>query len=253
MIKIKRVQNEELSKFIKRLLSIDSSIYLRLENGKITSNVYMPDRDVVKTQSIDITEVFVIDEESYAPYKDKCVKIAFFQGNKFIDMMSQFDGAFSAEISLVENVDGITATSFRMFDNDELEIDLICSDPALTFEDIPQDKLDIIFDKTEYVCKFSLTNEDKSSVKSLLGLEKDSETFEMVCDDVGVKVKGAQVKRKLHTSDLESNSSSKIILSKRYFNFLDNEDYQVYVSDRKVTFESLESSSMITVSVLQDN
>ena len=254
MIKIKRVQQEELVKFIKRLLSIDSSIYLKLQNGKITSDVYTPDKCVVKTQTIDVSDVFALDLDSYEPYKDKLVKIAFFQGKKLVEMMEQFNGGFSAEITLSESNDGYLANTFKMFDSDELEINLVCSDPALTFEDFTEEQIGSIFNFDDYSCKFSLTSADKSSLKLLLSLEKDVDTFEMQFnDELGVQFKGADIKRKLITGDLDLVDGGKVILSKKYFNFLDEEDYQLYVSDMKVTFESLESKSMLTVSVIQDS
>ena len=84
-LKIDRIDQHALTEFINRVKLIDSFIYMKIANGRVKSVVYLPQRDAVKSHSVDISEIFQISE---FPDTDKEMKIAFFEGSKVIDKLS---------------------------------------------------------------------------------------------------------------------------------------------------------------------
>ena len=127
-LKIDRIDQHALTEFINRVKLIDSFIYMKVAEGRVKSVVYLPQRDAVKSHSVDVSEIFQISEW---PDTDKEMKIAFFEGNKVIDAIKHFDhDAIKGEIEFIENDEDLVASTFRIF-NDELEITLSCSEPTL--------------------------------------------------------------------------------------------------------------------------
>ena len=78
-IAITTIDVTEFQYYVKKLLSIDKFIFLKLTDDKIVSSVYLPQRDAVKFSSIDTKEIFEIEDKIEKP-----IKISFFNGTKVI-------------------------------------------------------------------------------------------------------------------------------------------------------------------------
>lgn len=243
-LKIDRIDQHALTEFINRVKLIDSFIYMKMSGGRVKSVVYLPQRDAVKSHSVDVSEIFQISEW---PDTDKEMKIAFFEGNKVIDAIKHFDhDAIKGEIEFIENEEDLVASTFRIF-NDELEITLSCSEPTLGFKDLTEEQVKVIFAKDGGQFDFALDTYMLNKVKNLFSLDKE-ETFNIKSDVAGVNVDGKSFKVVVNPA---ANGTGNVTVYKKYLNLLDKEEQTVYVSNSKVVFQSNDSDTLLTISTCQ--
>ena len=243
-LKIDRIDQHALTEFINRVKLIDSFIYMKVSEGRVSSVVYLPQRDAVKSHSVDVSEIFQISEW---PDTDKEMKIAFFEGNKVIEAIKHFDhDAIKGEIEFIENDEDLVASTFRIF-NDELEITLSCSEPTLGFKDLTESQVTAIFARDNGKFDFALDTHMLGKVKNLFSLDKE-ETFNIKSDVAGVNVDGKSFKVVVNPA---ANGTGKVTVYKKYLNLLDREEQTVFVSDSKVVFQSADSDTLLTISTCQ--
>ena len=243
-LQIDRIDQHELTGFINRVKLIDSFVYMKIKDGQIHSAVYLPQRDAVKSHTVNCDKIFQISE---FPDTDKEMKVAFFEGAKVIEAIKHFDhDAIKGEIEFLENENEFVASTLRIF-NDELEITLSCSEPSLGFKDLSQDQRDAIFARSDSKFDFTLDTHSIGKVKNLFSLDKD-ETFGINSDVQGINVNGKSFNVVL-TPDTSGNGN--VTVYKKYLNLLDKEEQTVYVSGSKVVFESNDSTTLLTVSTCQ--
>jgi hypothetical protein len=241
---IDRVDQHALTDFINRVKLIDSFIYMKMDPNRITSAVYLPQRDAVKYHAVNTDAIFKLNA---VPKTDKEMKIAFFDGAKVIDAIKHFDtDAIKGEIEFIENDEDLVASTLRLY-NDELEITLACSEPSLGFKDLTQDQIEGIFSKDGSEFNFELDTYSISKVKNLFSLDKD-ETFAIKANGNGVNVKGKSFNVVINP---ESNGSGDVTVYKKYLNLLDKEEQNVFISSSKVLFASKDSETLLTVSTCQ--
>lgn len=241
---IDRVDQHSLTDFINRVKLIDSFIYMKMDANRITSAVYLPQRDAVKYHSVNTDQIFSLAE---APETEKQMKIAFFDGAKVIDAIKHFDSdSVKGEFEFIENEEDFVASTLRLF-NDELEITLSCSEPSLGFKDLTEDQIASIFSKDGSEFNFELDTYSIGRVKNLFTLDKD-ETFTINSNGSGVNVKGKSFNVVINP---ESNGDGEVTVYKKYLNLLDKEGQNVYISPSKVVFASKDSQTLLTVSTCQ--
>jgi len=241
---IDRVDQNSLTDFINRVKLIDSFIYMKMDENRITSAVYLPQRDAVKYHAVNTDTIFKL---ANSPETSKEMKIAFFDGAKVIDAIKHFDNdSIKGEIEFIENDEDLVASTLRLF-NDELEITLSCSEPSLGFKDLTQEQINVIFAKDDTSFNFELDTYSIGKVKNLFSLDKD-ETFAIKSGANGVNVKGKSFNVVINP---ESNGDGNVTVYKKYLNLLDKEEQNVYISSSKVVFASKDSETLLTVSTCQ--
>ena len=62
-IKVSKVSVPQLSGFVKKMLLMDTSVYLNVNSEKVWSDVYLPTKDVVKSFSLPCGEIFEFDKK----------------------------------------------------------------------------------------------------------------------------------------------------------------------------------------------
>jgi len=85
-LQIDRIDQHALTGFINRVKLIDSFVYMKIKDGQIHSAVYLPQRDAVKSHTVNCDKIFQISE---FPDTDKEMKVAFFEGAKVIDALPE--------------------------------------------------------------------------------------------------------------------------------------------------------------------
>ena len=126
-LQINKIEALELQSFVKKLLSIDKFIFMKVSAEKTVSSVFLPQRDAVKLVSVDTKDLFDVEGTI-----DKTIKVSFFNGSKVIDALSHFNGEIKGTIVYQDYGDEYIATDFIVYD-DNLKINLFCSDPSLSF------------------------------------------------------------------------------------------------------------------------
>ena len=244
-LQINKVDQNSFVDFINRLKSIDTFLYFKMRKGNVTSAVYLPQRDAVKLHSVEIKDLFSIAGD--LP-EGKELKVAFFDATKVLDALKMFQSdQIQGELNFVENEEDFVASSMRIF-NDELEITLACSDPALGFKDLTDAQIEAIFARDDSNFDFVLDTVTLAKIRSLFSLDKE-ETFTITASSEEVRVKGK-------TYDYQANqefngSASEATLYKKYLNLLDREEYNVYVSNNKVVMRSNDTNTLLTIATCQ--
>ena len=241
---IDRVDQHALTDFINRVKLIDSFIYMKMDPNRITSAVYLPQRDAVKYHAVNTDTIFKLNA---VPDTNKNMKIAFFDGARVIDAIKHFNtDAIKGEFEFIENDEDLVASTLRLY-NDELEIILSCSEPSLGFKDLTSPQIEAIFSKDDTKFNFALDTFSISRVKNLFSLDKD-ETFAIKSSTSGVNVKGKSFNVVINP---ESNGNGEVTVYKKYLNLLDKEEQNVFISPSKVVFASKDSETLLTVSTCQ--
>lgn len=242
-IAIASIDVNEFQYYVKKLLSIDKFIFLKLTEDKIVSSVYLPQRDAVKFSSIETKEIFEIEDKIEKP-----IKISFFNGTKVIEALSNFNGQVQGTILFEEMGDEYIATDFVVYDT-SLKIKLFCADPSLSFMEMSTEEMKRAFDTSSSLFSYELLTTHIAKIKSLFNLDKEKETFSIYADTDGVKVKGDNYDALL-TSNVDVKSDNpKVSVYKKYLGLLDNENYSLEVCSNKVVFKSQDSGTILTVAV----
>jgi len=245
-ITINKVDQNNFTSFINRLKVIDTFVYFKIKDGVVQASAYLPQRDAVKHHRVPVEQMFQIAEPIST---EKELKIAFFDATKLTDAFKQFEyDSIQGEIEFIENEEDFVATSFRIF-NDELEINLACSEPSLGYKDLTDSQISTIFNVDDANYKFDMDLSTLNKVKSLFGLDKE-ETFSIEANGKGVKLTG-NTYNMLVTPDYDGKSAGKVTLFKKYLNLLDKEDYTANVLDNRVVLRSNESETLLTIATCQ--
>jgi hypothetical protein len=252
-VKIKKINVEVFRDFIKKLVSIDQFIFIKMDDKSVSSSVYFPQRDAVKKTVSDINDLFELEKDL-----GLTLKVSFFDGNKVISALNQFSEDFiSGKIVYTKIADEYIASDFVLF-NKTLKINLFCSDPSLNFMDMTADESKRAFGISESMFKFKLDVDKQSTINSLFKIDKDHDFFYLSTEAEGTEnnviLKGDNYQSIL-TSDvtlLDDSGNSKVQVYKKYMALLDKELYTVNVCPNKIVFQSEETNSVLTIAVCID-
>jgi len=243
-LKIKKINGSEFQTFVKKLLSIDKFIFMKIANDQVISSVYLPQKDAVKLTSLKTSEMFEIEEPAKTP-----IKISFFNGNKVIDALSHFGEEVSAKITYQKTGDDLVATDFTVED-ENLKINLYCADPSLNFMEMTDEEIKRAFSTTGKAFSFELLTVHVDKMKSLFKLEDDKELFKFKVSEKGIHVSGERYDAVLsHQVELHDEGVNEVSIYKKYIPILDKENYKVVVCENKVIFRSLDTNTVLTVAV----
>ena len=240
--KINKIDGYELSSFVRKLLPIDKFIFMKIAKEGTVSSVYFPERDAVKLVNTPTSDIF--DADITEP-----VKVSFYNGTKVIDALSHFNGDVKGRIKYTE-YDGELMASDFILENEDLQINLACTDPSLSFMEMSKEETDRAFDTESRMFDFDLLTTHVDKMKSLFNLDKDEDIFTLYIGDKGINIKGTSYDATLcHSYDSNVEKGSKVVIYKKYINLLDKENYKVSVCENKVVFKSLDTNTHLTVAV----
>lgn len=241
-VKINKVSVPHLSNLIKKMLLMDSSLYINIDSNRVWSSVYVPTKDVVKSFGIPVSEVFQFDKPL-----TETVKLSFFSGQRLLTCIGFFDPHhLSFEISTFED-DGVYYADKVILRDQKLKIEIHCQDISLGFTSMTEDQVKRAFDESTKIVGFQLSREDFTKIASLMTLDK-SELFEIASDTDGVHVKTEAfdivIDDSVKSDERVSKSTFKSFLEK-----VDKETYDVVVCENKVILKSQETSTLIALNL----
>lgn len=242
-VKIRNVKVANFSGLIKKMLLMDTSLYINIDSERVWSSVYVPTKDVVKSYGIPTKDV--LDFES--PLKET-IKLSFFSGSRLLSCIGHFDPHhLSMEISTFKEADGSYYADKVILRDQKLKIEIHCQDISLGFTSMTDDQVNRAFDKSSSIIDFRLSREDLAKVTQLLSLDK-SELFEIYVNSEGVHIK-------TEAFDIvvdESTKSDDVISKKSFKSFLekvDKETYDISLCESKLILDSQESSTKIALNL----
>lgn len=246
-IKIQRIDIKNFINFIDKVISIDEFISIKLHDNTLSSNCYLPDKDAVKIHSVQ-SDIVLEFEDASTDFSNKPLKIAFLNGTHATNALRHFTGVeCSAEIEYKELANELIAVNIKLI-SPELTILLQCADPELGFIDMTDEQIASVFNTNGSSLKFEIQPFMLDEISSLFKLEKENDTFNISSNEQGIHFAG-KTYSKLVNSEVKSQNNLNFTFYKKYLDFLDKESYEVYVFDNKCVWNSIDSSTMLTVAV----
>jgi len=240
---LEKIDSYELKSFIKKLLPIDKFIFMKINDSNTTSSVYFPERDAVKLVNVGTPDMFKGDISTP-------IKVSFYNGTKVIDALSHFSGSDITGLIKYEEIDNELMASDFTLRSDDLEINLACADPSLSFMEMSEEETRRAFGTDSNMFSFELLNAHIDKMKSLFNLDKEDEVFTLEVTDKGINVKGNSYNANLtHSFEGSPAVGTSVVIYKKYINLLDKESYKVNVCENKVVFHSLDTETSLTVAV----
>jgi hypothetical protein len=242
-IQVKKVSVPYLTSLIKRMLLMDTSVYLNVDGERIWSDVYTPTKDVVKSVSLPVNDVLQFEKP-----QTETIKLSFFSGQRLLSCLGYFDPHnLSAEINVFKDEDdGILYAEKIVFKDNQLKIELHCQDISLGFTSMTSEQVSRAFDVTTKLYDFKLSSEDFSKVTSLQTLDK-SELFKIYSDTAGVHVSSESFDIVIDDNKKETHAATSIF--KSFLQRVDKETYNVSVCENKMILVSEESNTSIALNL----
>jgi len=243
-VKIKKVSVPYFSALIKKMLLMDTSLYINLNKERVWSSVYIPTKDVVKSFGLPVDDVFEFENQP-----EETIKLSFFSGVRLLNCIGYFDPHhLSMEISTYrDDEDGVLYGDKIKLSDQKLKIDIHCQDISLGFTSMTDEQTGRAFDESTAMFNFTLSREDMTKITQLMALDK-SELFQIVQDADGV-----HIKTDAFDIVVDDRSKSEDLITKSTFkNFLDRidkETYSVSVCDSKIILKSQETATMAALNL----
>lgn len=243
-IKIKKISVSNLSMLIRKMLLMDSSIYLNFNSDRVWSDVYTPTKDVVKSNYLPTSDVF----EFESPV-EQTVKMSFYSGSKLLDCLRYFDAHhLSAEVSCFEDMDDKMIYAEKIiFRDQKLKIEVACQDVSLGFTSMTQEQTTRAFDLSSEEYQFELSGEDFNKIVSLQTLDK-SELLSIYSDSNGVHIKNEGFDIIVDDRVKVPTSTPKNIF-KSFLSRIDKETYRIHVCENKLIMDSTETNTKLALNL----
>jgi len=242
-VKIKKVSVSHFSGLIKKMLLMDSSLYININSERVWSSVYTPTKDVVKSYSLPTTDVFQFESGL-----EETIKISFFSGQRLLNCIGFFDPhQLSMEITTFKDEDeGVHYADKIILRDQKLKIDIHCQDIALGFTSMTDDQVKRAFDESTSMFQFQFGKDDFSKITSLFAMDK-SELFQISGESDGIHIKTEAFDIVVDdTQNLDGISKQTF---KSFFDKLDKENYDICVCENKLILKSQESSTLIALNL----
>jgi hypothetical protein len=242
-VKVTKVNVANLNALMKKMLLMDTSLYINVNNDRVWSSVYTPTKDVVKSFSLSTSDVFTFESEL-----KETIKLSFFSGSRLQNCISHFDPHhLQMEISTFKDEDeGVYYADKVVFRDQKLKIEVHCQDISLGFTSMTEDQVSRAFDKSSGLFTFDFPKEDFTKVNSLFTLDK-SELLKITSESDGV-----HVKTDAFDIIVDDRPKSEIVEKstfKAFFDRVDKETYIVTACENKLILESQESNMTIALNL----
>jgi hypothetical protein len=242
-VKFKKVKVANFSALIKKMLLMDTSLYININKDRVWSSVYVPTKDVVKSYGLETKDVFEFESEL-----EETIKLSFFSGARLLTCIGYFDPHhLSMELSTFKETDGSYYADKVILRDQKLKIEIHCQDISLGFTSMTDDQVGRAFDKSTSLLNFTLSREDLSKVSQLLSLDK-SELFEIYCNSEGVHIKTDAFDIVVDDSKTKDSPISKSTF-KSFLEKVDKETYEISLCENKLLLESQESATKIALNL----
>ena len=240
-LEITKIHTAPLTAMVKKLLLMDSAIYLNLTQDRIFSNSYLPTKDVAKIVTVDTKDVF-----EFASEVSSNIKISFFAGQKLIDCLKYFDvHSLTGTLHYYEEEGEFYAEKLVINDN-SLEITLHCADVSLGFTTMSDAQVTAAFGTDNTLYSFDLSQEILIKLNNLITLDKN-ELFKIYSDESGVHVAGDTYD--IVVDDTKIDSHQEVNLFKSFFSRIAKETYKVSVCQNKLVLDSEDSNTNIALNL----
>lgn len=228
----------KLTAYMKKFSSIEKSLLFEISGDRLIAKTHTPDKSVVKIGSILTTDIMDVVGEK------EDVKIGLFAVDNFIAAFKHFgDNDVKLEVNGETVGADMVATEMKAASK-TLKIGFPCASTSM-FRYIDATLAGKIIDTTTALFSFRVDKDTLSKIAALGGLDSDNDTLTIASKDGEISFKGKSFEMSL--PGVTSETDGEISFYKAHFNFIDKEDSEVFVTDNKVIFKSLETETSIVI------
>ena len=226
--------------FLKRFSTIEPSLLIEIENGEIKAKTNTPERSVVKSSKMLLSDIFEDESEDNLQ-----LKFGLFNINKFIGAFKHFSDGFNmtVEYDVLDNEN--VGTSVTLFTK-KLKVNFDCASHRI-FTHITDEIMQRVSDVTDtkYI-NVELTEDEFNKITSLFAIDTDDKFFTAKVGKNGINIESKSFD--LALSEESVKDVYKVQCYKQHFNFADREDTDLIISEEKLVFKSNTSDTVCVVS-----
>jgi hypothetical protein len=230
--------HQKLTGYMKKFSAIEKSLLFEIADDRLIAKTHTPDKSVVKIGSILITDIMDIVGEK------EDVKIGLFAVDNFVASFKHFgENEVKLEI-LGEKVGADNVSTDLKATSKNLKISFPCASTSM-FRYIDSTLATKITDTATALFSFRVDKDTLSKISALASLDSENDTLSVCSTDGEVSFKGKSFEMSL--PGVTSDTDGELSFYKAHFNFIDKEDSEVFVTDNKVIFKSLETDTSIVI------
>lgn len=229
---------DKLTSYMKKFSSIEKSLLFEIAGDRLVAKTHTPDKSVVKIGSALITDIMDVQ----GTIQD--CKIGLFAVDNFINSFKQFgDGEIKLEIN-IENVTGsMVATELKALGKN-LKISFPCASTSM-FRYIDAELAEKISSVATSQFSFRIDKDTLSKISSLCSIDSEHDTLTFESRGGNIQVRGKSFE--LELEGVSGTGQGSISFYKTHLAFVDKEDSEFFILDKKVIIKSLESDTSIII------
>lgn len=247
-LKASSVHSKELKSFISTFLRLGDACYMFIEDGKMKSKMYDPNKTLVMVDEIEIDKAI----EFEAPLK-KQLRIGLFDGvpNKFLKFLDLFDEdslQFEVEVFESQSDDCLYGDSIHLRDG-RLKMTVKCQDPKIGYIYLDDAKEEIVFDKKNASYSFNLSKEMIDRIMRLTAFDSGDRTLiQLYTDSEGVHLMKEDLFDLIVSEKVKAVNSPKHIF-KHLLATVPSQNYEVFVFENKLLLYSLDNEFKMAINL----
>ena len=238
----KLVAHSKLTAFFKKFSSIEKSLLFEITDGNIIAKTHTPDKSVVKIGSLMLSDIM-----DFIPTKDSVqedIKIGLFAIDNFIKSFGHFgESEIKLEIEYAKVGNDNVALEMKAISK-SLKISFPCASMSM-FRYIDAALASKIMNTADALFSFRIDKDTLGKISDLSKLDSDQESISVVSKEGEVSFKGKSFE--LTIPGVTTENDGDLDFNKTHFSFVDKEDSEIYITDTKIIFVSLESDTKIIV------
>jgi len=230
--------HQKLTGYMKKFSAIEKTLLFEISGDKLIAKTHTPDKSVVKIGSILITDVM----DPVGEKED--VRIGLFAVDNFVASFKHFgENEVKLEINGETVGADIIATELKATSKN-LKIAFPCASMSM-FRYIDGTLASKITDTASALFSFRVDKDTLTRISALASLDSENDTISVSSKDGAVSFHGKSFE--LSLPGVTSENDGDLSFYKTHFNYIDKEDSEVFVTDNKIIFKSLESDTQIVV------
>lgn len=228
----------KLSSYMKKFSMIEKSLLFEVADDRLIAKTHTPDKSVLKIGSILMTDIMdpVGEIEN--------TKIGLFAVDNFVASFKHFgDNEVKLELN-VEKVGSDNVVTEMKATSKNLKVSFPCASTSM-FKYIDSALANKITDVSSALFSFRVDKDTLSKLSALSAFDSDNDTLSVSSKNGAVAFKGKSFEMSLPGVSVDTDGD--ISFHKSHFNFIDKEDSDVFITDSRIVFKSLETDTCTVI------
>lgn len=267
-LKLKLINKNKFIDLLKKTIIVQQNLLLEiLPNEYILTKTFDEDITVVKYLKEEFSSIFEILPDQTVP--DTVMFFGIYNLPKLISILGfvsdndtisleygqpkKIKKSKKDEEKQTELPDKYIEVDKVLVANKKLQFVLECAHVEL-FHYLSDEKLESISQSDEYTIKFQFSLDERKNILNIMQLDDPDGIIDIMYTPKGVIFKGSDWKYNADFEIFENKEDlkDKVTIKKKNFKVIDNEIYDVFVSDSSIIFKSIDTDNIVIVGTVED-